>query len=523
MTPSASKSVGAAALLLAASVALSRVIGFLRDALLANLVGAGPVADAYFAAFMLPDLLNYFLAGGALSIAFIPFYTRVRDREGEEAAAHLFHTVLSAVALVALVGTALLFVNADALIAFQFASFAPETKALATRLTRIVLPAQLFFLTGGILRAVLMAHGHFGAQAAAPLLYNGAVIAAGLATGTAEGFAWGVVLGALLGNWLLPVVDLLRTRAVPVDLALPDRRFLSYLWLAAPLMLGLSLTTVDEWYDKWFGATLGPGTVAALSYARKLAMAPVGIVGQAVAAAALPMLSGLYARGQRAELDDTLQRVLESSLVLAVFAAGAVFALAAPGVDVLYRHGRFEASDAERVTFLLRVMAFGVPAWVIQQIAVRAFYAREDTWRPMILGTLVAASAVPLYLGLGRELGAAGLAGAGVLAMSVNALATLAWSKLRHGAPALGALLGVALRAGLLTIPAAALVFWATPPSADFAGSLAALALATAGYGGLLLVAVGIGGDATSREGLAGLLKRARLGGLAARLQRVPR
>ena len=467
---------------------------------------------------MIPDLLNYFLAGGALSIAFIPFYTRVRDRDGAPAAQRLFHSVLTAVGLLAVVATVALFANAEALIELQFPRFAPETTALAVRLTRIVLPAQIFFLTGGILRAALMAHGHFGAQAAAPLLYNGAVIAAGLATGSAEGFAWGVVLGAFLGNWLLPVVDLARTRAVPVALALPDRSFLAYLWLAAPLMLGLSLTTVDEWYDKWFGGTLATGTVAALSYARKLAMAPVGIVGQAVAAAALPTLSVLYARGEHGELDATLQRVLASSLVLAVFGAGAVFALATPGVDVLYRHGRFDADAAARVSFLLRVMALGVPAWVIQQIAVRAFYAREDTWRPMLLGTAVALLAVPLYLQLGARLGAAGLAAAGVAAMSVNAVATLAWARARHGSPELASLARVGVRASVLTLPVALGVFWLAPTRERFAESLAVLVAATAGYGLLLLLAVGLAGDATSRQGLAGLLRRARLGSLAARL-----
>ncbi|MFV1978735.1 MAG: lipid II flippase MurJ, partial [Myxococcota bacterium] len=147
----------AVAAVLAASVLLSRVLGFVREAVLADRVGAGAEMDAYSAAFQLPDLLNYFLAGGALSIAFIPMYTRVLGRDGEAAAARLFALVLGTVGAIAMLATFALWWWADALIALQFPRFAPDTHALTVRLTRIVLPAQVFFVAGGIVRAVLMA------------------------------------------------------------------------------------------------------------------------------------------------------------------------------------------------------------------------------------------------------------------------------------------------------------------------------------------------------------------------------
>ena len=110
----------AIAALLAASVALSRVLGYAREAVLSRVLGISPAVDAYRAAFMLPDLLNYFLAGGALSIAFIPFYTRVRETRGEDAARHLLAVVLGTTALLAVLATALLWVNASDLVALQF-------------------------------------------------------------------------------------------------------------------------------------------------------------------------------------------------------------------------------------------------------------------------------------------------------------------------------------------------------------------------------------------------------------------
>lgn len=229
--------ISAIALLLAASILLSRVLGYVREAVLAWQLGATAEVDAYRAAFQIPDLLNYFLAGGALSIAFVPFYTRVRARQGPEAAEQLLAKILGTMTLVAIVATAFLWWTADTLIALQFPRFAPETQALTVRLTRIVLPAQIFFIAGGIIRAALMAHDRFATQALAPVVYNAAIIAGGAAFGStlgAEGFAWGALLGAVIGPFLIPLLDAqfsarLRVR---VRIALLDRQF--WLILALP-------------------------------------------------------------------------------------------------------------------------------------------------------------------------------------------------------------------------------------------------------------------------------------------------
>jgi len=205
-------------------------------------------------------------------------------------------------------------------------------------------------------------------------------------------------------------------------------------------MLGLSLVTVDEWYGRWFGGTLGVGVVAALGYARKLMQAPVAVIGQAIATAALPTLAHLFHSGRTADLERTLLRTLQGAGALALLAAAACFAFAGPAVELFYHHGQFSAESARRTASILSVMAFGVPAWIVQQVAVRAFYARGDTWRPMWLGTVLALLAVPLYIVMGRQFDAEGLAAAGALAMTVNALATLAWARRLHGSPRLGEL-----------------------------------------------------------------------------------
>ncbi|MEE8165385.1 MAG: lipid II flippase MurJ, partial [Myxococcota bacterium] len=162
--------VGAAGLL-AASVLLARILGYARDALFAAEVGVGSRADAYFAAFMIPDILGYLLAAGAATIAVTPPYLKRLQERGPEAAAAFASVVVGSVGTLSFGLTIVLWIYAEPLVRVQFDKFDDATLAETVRLMRIVLPAQIFFLTGGILRGVLMAHGRFWPQAWAAVLY----------------------------------------------------------------------------------------------------------------------------------------------------------------------------------------------------------------------------------------------------------------------------------------------------------------------------------------------------------------
>ncbi len=498
----------AAAVILAASVMLSRVLGIVREAVLANRVGAGAEMDAYRVAFQIPDLLNYFLAGGALSIAFIPTYMRVLGRDGEAAAQRLFAVVLGTVVGFAVLATLLLWWWADALIALQFPRFDADTQALAVHLTRIVLPAQICFVAGGIVRAVLMARDRFATQALAPVLYHLGIIGAGLAFSGSlgvEGFAWGALGGAVIGALLVPLADAhwgarlkLGLRIAPLD---PD--LLRYLLGAAPLMLGLSLLTVDEWYERWFGALLEPGTVARLGYARQLMLAPVAVAGQAIATAALPTLSRLWSEKRIGELDTTVLNTLRAGFGLAALGGAALFALAEPIVAFVYQHGRFTVADAESVAALLRILSFAVPGWILQQIVMRAFFARGDTWRPMVLAPAVALLVIPLYLALGSRFGAQGLAAAGVIAITGNALLTLLFARRLHGAPDLAALAGTAGRALVIAAAAAFAGVLSVETWMTGAASIPQLAVGGAAFAITALLGSRLIGDPPIREAIA--------------------
>ena len=490
------------AALLAGSVFLSRVIGYFREVALANRVGAGFEADAYSAAFMLPDLLNYLLAGGALTIAFLPLYVRVLNTRGEQAAGRLFATVLGTLGVVGVLATIAIWWTADALVALQYPRFSEETRSVTVALTRIVLPAQAFFLTGGVIRAVLMAEGRFVAHAVAPLIYNACIITGGLASGRVEGFAWGALVGAIAGPWLVPLIDLARTQRVRVRFAPFDRDFRQYLWLALPLMLGQSLLTVDEWYEKWFGGLLATGTVAQLGYARRLMLVPVAVVGQAIATATLPTLTELWARGRHDELDRTLLRTIQASMALALVGGMALWVFATPLVELVYHHGRFTAEAAAGVSAILAVLAFAVPGWVLQQISVRAFYAREETWRPMLLGSAMVLGAIPVYLALGRRFGATGLAAAGALAITGNGLATLAWARLRYGGPSLSALAVSVARGALVAALAGVAAHAVRLQQPGRTGALTDLALGGLVFAVVVALAARMLGDDVMREAL---------------------
>jgi putative peptidoglycan lipid II flippase len=511
--PQASR-IGAAAVLLAASVLLSRLFGYARESLLAYRAGAGTATDAYYAAFQIPDLLNYLLAGGALSIAFLPLYTRHLAAGDQEGADRLLATVLGTLTAVAVVATVLLWWFAEPLIALQFPRFDAATRATTVHLTRIVLPAQLLFISGGIINATLFAHGRFAAAAVAPLLYNTGIILGGLLLAPllaqqVEGFAWGALGGALLGPFLAPLLYARGHVRLAVRIAPFDRAFLGYLAIAAPLMFGQTLLTVDEWYERWFGALLGAGAVSHLSFARRLMQVPVAVVGQAIAAAALPALSRLYAEGRRDELNAVVLRTMQAGLALAVVAATGCFALAQPLVRLVYQRGAFTAADTAAVAAILALLCIAVPAWIAQQIIARAFYARADTWRPMLLGTVVALGAIPLYLHLGRIYGVRGLAIAPAIGMTINALATILWARRLHGAPAPGALLATTLRAALIAVPSAALVRAALPaPPIEASAALLALVAGAAAFTALVGAGAWWAGDDILREVLGRLARR---------------
>ncbi len=500
--------VGFVAILLAGSVLLSRALGFAREILLARHVGISYQADAYSAAFQIPDILNYLLAAGA-SVALVPFYTQRKAEYGAESARNLLGTVLGNVTTVAILLTGLLFVFADTLVDFQFPHFNSETRELTVRLTRILLPAQVAFVSGGIIRGGLMAEGRFAAQALMPIIYNFGILIGGLFLAPhigIEGFAWGALVGAILGPLMGSLLEARGRLALVFRLSPLDAGFLNYLWIAFPLMIGVTLLTVDEWYGRWFGQIGGEGSVSSLRYARYLMLLPVAFVGQAVATAALPTLTQLFRKGDREEFSRVFQGTLKASLILAIFFAGGTWVVADSLVESVYQRGAFDKDAANAVASVLEVFALAIPGWILQEISVRGFYARSDTWRPMILGTVVALLVIPLYSFLGAEGGARGIALAGTLAITVNAVVTMCASRIRHGTPDLGDLFQSSLRSTAVALVSVWLCGRVLPLS-QFSG-LVELLTSGSVYCGIHFCLIMCLGDMETRSTLKVLVRR---------------
>ncbi|HNC97436.1 MAG TPA: murein biosynthesis integral membrane protein MurJ, partial [Myxococcota bacterium] len=416
------KSIGIAGLIWSASLLLSRVSGLLRERVLGTTLGVGGEADVYQAAFRVPDLINYLVAGGALSIVFIPLFTAHLER-GDEARAWRSFSILANF-LVGALGSLIVvgMVAMPWLVGLLAPGFSPEQLSELSQLSRIVLPAQLFHLLGGLLSAALLSKERHAVPALAPLLYTGSIIAGGLWTGTAEGFAWGVLIGAILGPFGLPLWACLREGLrwqLIFDPRDPD--FRSYLYRSLPIMLGWSIVGMDETVVTWFASSFAEGSVAILGYARTLMKVPMGVFGMAMGIAAYPTLTRLCAEEKTGEAWKILARASRQVLVLA-FGSQVILTVAGPELGALvYSARKIQPDQLAEMGRCLGIFSLALGAWTVQTLLARGFYARGKTWLPTWLGFGVLVLALPIYAGL-APYGSTGLALASSLGITAYTL-----------------------------------------------------------------------------------------------------
>lgn len=437
----ASRAMRAATLLWMASVLLSRVMGFLREIVIARTVGANAETDVYFTAFTLPDFVNYLLAGGALSITFIPIFSQYMAEGKEEEGWHVFSLITSflAVVLTVALGGAMIF--APALSPLVASGFSPEQHEKLVHLTRILLPAQLFIFQGFLLSAVQMAKGQHKWAALSPLVYNGGTILGGWLLGSTlgmEAFAWGVLGGAFVGSFVLQVYGArqvgLRWRFT-LDLKHPG--FRQYFKLSLPIMVGQSLIVWDEWLTRYFGSFLSAATISWLNYGRKLALVPQAVFGQAAGAASYPYLAKKAAEGEVGEVYRALSSAVRSVLVMALASQAVLTVCAADVCFVLFRSERFGEADVSATAATLMIFSLGIAGWSAQGLLARGFYAFQDTLTPTAWGSAMTLLSAPLYWFLAQQLQHRGLALASTVAISLYAamLYLLFRRKLRLLAP----------------------------------------------------------------------------------------
>jgi len=430
LRPSYAHTAFTATLVLMASTFLSRIIGLVRIKYIAWLFGRGMEADAFNAAFVLPDMISYFLVGGAASITFVTILTRYRETGREEEGKRSLSVILTTMYLVLGSAIVLAEILAPWYIHWWFDGFDPEKAALCVRLTRILLPAQLFFFAGGVFGAVLLVRKQFSVQAVAPLIYNLGTIVGGLLLVKRLGvssLAIGTVAGALVGPFLLNAFFARRvgTRYRPI-LDWRDEGLREWVRLSLPLIVGVSLVTADSWIIAHF-ASKTSGAVTLMTYAKQLFTAPMAMLAQAAGAASMPFFASLWSRQRRYEfaigVADSVSRVAS----LGLLAASAMVALAAPLVELLFMGGRFSLNDARECATYFAVFSVSLFLWSAQAIYSRAFYAAGNTFIPMAAGTAVTLASLPVYAVLYHWHGAMGLAVASDvgIALQTGAIALL--------------------------------------------------------------------------------------------------
>ncbi len=419
------RNIRAATIIWMASVLLSRVMGFVREIVIARQAGANAQTDVYFAAFTIPDFVNYLLAGGALSITFIPIFAGYLADGDEEEGWRVFSIVTTfiGVALIGVIVPAMVFT--EALAPLVASGFDEAQQALLVRLTRIILPAQFFHFEGFLLSAVQMAKGRHRYPALSPLVYNAGIILGGLLLGPSlgvEGFSWGVLGGAFAGSFLLQLYGASRVGLLwrpCFDFRHPGLR--RYVKLSLPIMLGQSLVAWDEWLTRQFGSFLTAASISWLNYGRKLAMVPQAVFGQAASLASYPHLARLAAEKRVEEVFQTLSAALRGVLVMALGTQVFLMVLAQEICFLLFRSSRFGDEDVAATAQVLLLFSLGIAAWSMQGIVARGYYAFKDTLSPTLIGTAMTVLSAPLYYLLSRVLAHQGLALGSTIAITAYA------------------------------------------------------------------------------------------------------
>ncbi len=407
-----------------ASTLLSGLLGLVRTKYINAAFGAGPLTDAYNNAFLLPDMLSYFLVGGVASISLIPILNRYREKGDDAGADRALLIVLNGVAVV--LGAAILLaeVFAPFYTRIMFHDFSAESAALCTHLTRIILPAQLFFFASGVLGSRLLVRKIFLYQAFGPLVYNAGIILGGVLLSPYVGIdslAYGVVAGMVLGPAGFAAFGAYRNGwRYRFVFGLRHPVFREWLKLSLPLMMGVSLTYADKWILAYYSSAV-PGGISRLNVAKSLFNAPMTILGSAAGAASLPFFAALFAQGRGFDFANAVNRSVSRVFATALLAGAWMMALSVPIID-LFRGGRFSPEDAAETSKYFTIFAVSIAMWSAQAIYSRSFYAAGNTLTPAIAGWSVTLISIPVYALLFQSMGVTGLAVASDVGMAISTI-----------------------------------------------------------------------------------------------------
>jgi putative peptidoglycan lipid II flippase len=407
---------------------ISRVLGFVRDAIIARVFGAGVMTDAFFVAFKIPNLLRRLFAEGAFSQAFVPILAEYKNQRGPEEARLLADHVAGVLALALIVVSVVGVLAAPAIIYLTAPGFAatPDKYQLAVELLRITFPYILFISLTAFAGGILNTHSRFSVPAVTPALLNVSFIAFALWGAPyfdppVLALAWAVFIGGVL-QLAFQVPFLVRLGLLPrFRLNFADPGVWRVLRQMGPAVFGVSIGQVSLVINNIFASFLVTGSVSWLYYADRLMEFPAGMLGVALGTILLPSLSKYHASRSVDEYSRLLDWGLRITLLLAVPAAAALALLAVPLVTTLFQYGAFSAVDTFATRDAVMAYSVGLVGLILVKVLAPGFYARQNIKTPVKVAIVSLAATQVMNLALVWHLRHAGLALAISFGACVNA------------------------------------------------------------------------------------------------------
>ena len=417
------------AAVVAGATLVSRILGFLRDIIVAFALGAGLFADAFFVAFRIPNLLRRLFGEGSLTMAFIPIHSRLLEEEGEEAAQAMARSAAIWLAVILIGITVVVELLARPLTMAIAPGFLSnhEQFAVTVDLVRICFPYVVLICGVALCMGILNSRNHFLAPALAPVALNLALIGSALfgyfaGLNVAYCMAWGVLVGGA-AQWLLQQPFLSRAGfSWRGPWSWRNRGVARMGMLMLPTVFGAAVYQLNILLGTLLASFLPVGSVSYLYYADRLVQFPLGVFGIAISTAALPSLSRLAARGEMGEYDEALSASLGLTLFISLPAAAGLIGLASPVIGLLFERGAFSAEAVTATAHALVAYSVGLPFIALSRPLVAGFYALEDTRTPVKIAVLCLAANVGLGVALMQPLAHVGLA----LAVSASSLLNFA-------------------------------------------------------------------------------------------------
>ncbi len=392
-TPRPGKSLARHASIVALAFVVSRLLGLIREVILAYRFGTSGEYDAYLAAFRVPDLLFLIIMAGSFGAAFIPVFAGFLSRGETDHAWSLASVVLTVAAITMTVMATVAFVFAGPLVHYLVApGLQPEYQRIATTTMRILLLSPVFLGLGIAAKGILEAQDLFTLPALAPIAYNLAIIAGAIVLAPAYGVygvAASVAVGAV-GHVAVQIPGLIRSglRFRPsLDLRIAGLSQVGRLLL--PRVIGQAAFQINFIAVTWFASRAGEGRVAALNYAWQLLMLPHGVVALSISTVIFPTMARQFERGEIGALRQTFGQAVRPLLFLTLPASVLLFLLRVPIVQTLFQSGAFSGQSTKLVADPLALLAMGLGSYALVEVLTRAFYAMQDTRTPVIAGIVI--------------------------------------------------------------------------------------------------------------------------------------